>query len=132
MENIYDTFTEVVAEGRSLEKTYVDEIGQGRVWSGDDAVRLKLADRTGTIMDAVRYAATAGGEASADLAGWNIAEYPEPQNAIEMLMNTIGGTASASVFGNTPFEDIETAFKDWNASQAGKFYARLPYEQVIR
>ncbi len=132
VENIYDTFTEVVAEGRSLEKTYVDEIGQGRVWSGDDAVRLKLADRTGTIMDAVRYAATAGGEAPADLDGWNIAEYPEPQSAIEMLMSTIGGTASASVFGNTPFEDIETAFKDWNASQAGKFYARLPYEQVIR
>ena len=132
VENIYDTFTEVVAEGRSLEKTYVDEIGQGRVWSGDDAVRLKLADRTGTIMDAVRYAATAGGEAPADLDGWNIAEYPEPQSAIEMLLNTMGGTASASVFGNTPFEDIETAFKDWNASQAGKFYARLPYEQVIR
>lgn len=132
VENIYDTFTEVVAEGRSLEKTYVDEIGQGRVWSGDDAVRLKLADRTGTIMDAVRYAATAGGEAPADLDGWNIAEYPEPQSAIEMLMSTIGGTASASVFGNTPFEDIETAFKDWNASQAGKFYARLPYETVIR
>ena len=132
VENIYDTFTEVVAEGRSLEKTYVDEIGQGRVWSGDDAVRLKLADRTGTIMDAVRYAATAGGEAPADLDGWNIAEYPEPQSAIEMLLNTMGGTASASVFGNTPFEDIETAFKDWNASQAGKFYARLPYETVIR
>ena len=132
VENIYDTFTEVVAEGRSLEKTYVDEIGQGRVWSGDDAVRLKLADRTGTIMDAVRYAATAGGEAPADLDGWNIAEYPEPQSAIEMLLNTMGGTASVSVFGNTPFEDIETAFKDWNASQAGKFYARLPYETVIR
>lgn len=133
VENIYETFTTIVAEGRSLDKSYVDEIGQGRVWSGDDAVRLKLADSEGTLMDAIRYAVSAGGSDSSDLSQWNIAEYPKPLSAIEMLAKALGSSASAaSVFSGTPLENVETAFREWNASQSGKVYARLPYELTVR
>lgn len=133
VENIYETFTDVVAEGRSLDRSYVDEIGQGRVWAGDDAVRLKLADSKGSLMDAVRYAVSASGSDSPDLSDWNIAEYPTPMTAMEMLVKTLGGnSAAASVFSGTPLEDVEEAFADWNSSQSGKVYARLPYELVIR
>ena len=133
VENIYETFTDVVAEGRSLDRSYVDEIGQGRVWAGDDAVRLKLADSKGSLMDAVRYAVSASGSDSSDLSDWNIAEYPTPMTAMEMLVKTLGGSsAAASVFSGTPLEDVEEAFADWNSSQSGKVYARLPYELVIR
>lgn len=133
VENIYETFTDVVAEGRSLDRNYVDEIGQGRVWAGDDAVRLKLADSKGSLMDAVRYAVSASGSDSSDLSDWNIAEYPTPMTALEMLVKTLGGSsAAASVFSGTPLEDVEEAFADWNSSQSGKVYARLPYELVIR
>ena len=133
VENIYETFTDVVAEGRSLDRSYVDEIGQGRVWAGDDAVRLKLADSKGSLMDAVRYAVSASGSDSSDLSDWNIAEYPTPLTAMEMLVKTLGGSsAAASVFSGTPLEDVEKAFADWNSSQSGKVYARLPYELVIR
>lgn len=133
VENIYETFTDVVAKGRSLDRSYVDEIGQGRVWAGDDAVRLKLADSKGSLMDAVRYAVSASGSDSSDLSDWNIAEYPTPMTAMEMLVKTLGGnSAAASVFSGTPLEDVEEAFADWNSSQSGKVYARLPYELVIR
>ena len=133
VENIYETFTDVVAEGRSLDRSYVDEIGQGRVWAGDDAVRLKLADKKGTLMDAVRYAVSASGSDSSDLSDWNIAEYPTPLTAMEMLVKTLNGSsASASVFSGTPLEDAEEAFMSWNSSQSGKVYARLPYELVIK
>lgn len=133
VENIYETFTDVVAEGRSLDRSYVDEIGQGRVWAGDDAVRLKLADSKGSLMDAVRYAVSASGSDSSDLSDWNIAEYPTPMTAMEMLVKTLGGSSvAASVFSGTPLEDVEEAFADWNSSQSGKVYARLPYELVIR
>ena len=133
VENIYETFTDVVAEGRSLDRNYVDEIGQGRVWAGDDAVRLKLADSKGSLMDAVRYAISASGSDSSDLSDWNMAEYPTPMTAMEMLVKTLGGSsAAASVFSGTPLEDVEEAFADWNSSQSGKVYARLPYELVIR
>lgn len=131
VENIYDTFTSVVAEGRSLEKEYVDEIAQGRVWSGNDAVRLKLADSNGTIMDALRYAVTASGEGQ-DLSEWNIAEYPKPLGKMEILARTLSGNSSASVFKDTPFENAENAFRNIGFAEKGKIYARLPYELVIR
>lgn len=133
VEDIYGQFVSVVAEGRSISPEYVDSIAQGRVWSGNDAVRLKLADKTGNIMDAVRYAVIAGGQdASSDLSEWDIVEYPAPLSTIEMLIQTIDGSSSASIFKNTPFADIETAFKGWTSAQSGKPYARMPYELTIR
>ena len=132
VENIYETFTTIVAEGRSLDRSYVDEIGQGRVWSGDDAVRLKLADSEGTLMDAIRYAVSAGGSDSSDLSQWNIAEYPKPLGKMEILARTLSGNSSASVFKGTPFENAENAFRNIGFAEKGKIYARLPYELVIR
>lgn len=134
VEKIYDRFTSIVAEGRSMNTEYVDSIAQGRVWSGDDAVRLGLADETGTLSDAIYYAISCGDEGSAyhDLSEWEIVEYPKPLTTFEMLMKTLNGPVSAHVFEGTPFSGIEEAFMDWNSSQSGKVYARMPYELVIR
>ena len=40
IEDIYDTFITRVSDGRSIDKSEVDKIGQGRVWSGYDAKKL--------------------------------------------------------------------------------------------
>ena len=61
VERIYDRFTSIVAEGRDLDKDFVDSIAQGRVWAGSDALELGLVDRIGTIKDAVIYAAASAG-----------------------------------------------------------------------
>jgi len=53
----YRDFIEVVAEGRSLDLAYVDSIGQGRVWIGEQAKGLKLVDNLGDLDDAVAAAA---------------------------------------------------------------------------
>ena len=53
----YDDFTKRVAEGRGLRQTYVDSIGQGRVWAGADAIGLGLVDQLGDMEDAIAYAA---------------------------------------------------------------------------
>ena len=58
IEDIYDDFVTVVAEGRDMEKTAVDDIAQGRVWSGKDALTIGLADEKGTLLDAIDYAAS--------------------------------------------------------------------------
>ena len=57
IEGIYEDFVGVVASGRSVTKEYVDSIAQGRVWSGKDALDIKLADEKGTLMEAIEYAA---------------------------------------------------------------------------
>ena len=71
VEDIYTKFTALVSEGRDLPVEYVDEVGQGRVWTGADAIERKLVDERGGILDAINYAA-----AAADLAEYRIAEYP--------------------------------------------------------
>lgn len=57
VEDGYRDFLDVVAEGRSLDTQYVDSIGQGRVWIGEQAVGLKLVDHLGDIDEAVAAAA---------------------------------------------------------------------------
>ncbi|HXB39126.1 MAG TPA: signal peptide peptidase SppA [Bacteroidia bacterium] len=57
VEKVYDTFTKRVAEGRGIKQADVDSVGQGRVWSGADALKIKLVDELGGINDAIKYAA---------------------------------------------------------------------------
>lgn len=57
VEDGYRDFLDIVAEGRNLETGYVDSVGQGRVWIGEQAIGLKLVDKLGDIDDAVAAAA---------------------------------------------------------------------------
>ena len=72
IEGIYDTFVKVVADGRSMTKEAVDEIAQGRVWAGRDALKIGLADERATLLEAIEY--TAG---KAGLKNYRIVSYPE-------------------------------------------------------
>ena len=132
VEKIYDKFTSIVADGRNLDKSYVDSIAQGRVWAGSDALDLGLVDQIGTIKDAILYAAaSADGDYGQDLANWQIVEYPKPLTTMEKLMQAFGGN-SAKILSGTPFEGIEEAFMDWDETRTGQVYARMPYEIEIR
>lgn len=57
IEEGYDQFIGRVAEGRGMTKEQVDSIGQGRVWLGQDAVKLGLVDKLGTLDTAIEEAA---------------------------------------------------------------------------
>jgi len=57
IEDGYDTFISHVAEGRSMTKEQVDSIGQGRVWSGENAKEIGLIDDFGGLNDAIALAA---------------------------------------------------------------------------
>ena len=129
VENIYDEFTSLVAEGRDMTVEAVDAIAQGRVWTGSDALGIGLVDEIGTIEDAISYAALSidGVQSLNDV---QIAEYPKPQTTMEMLLESFG--QGESVFSGTPFEGVEAAFRNWNASESGKVYARIPYEISVR
>lgn len=58
VEKIYNTFVGRVAAGRKMTFAQVDAIGQGRVWSGADALKIGLVDQIGGLPDAVAYAAS--------------------------------------------------------------------------
>ena len=92
IEAVYDRFTTLVSEGRGIPKETVDEIGQGRVWTGADALKINLVDEIGTLEDAIRYAATAAGEP--DLAKWNVKGYPKPLSPMEQFLEMVGNAPS--------------------------------------
>ena len=129
VEVIYDTFTALVAAGRGMTVPAVDEIAQGRVWTGAEALQIGLVDEIGTIEDAIRYAALTI-DGVTDVNQVQIAEYPKPLTTVELLLESISGTES--VFAGTPIESVEEAFGNWTSSESGKVYARLPYEISIR
>ena len=89
IESVYDRFTTLVSEGRGIPKETVDAIGQGRVWTGSDALEINLVDEIGTLKDAIRYAAVIAGDPN--FAAWNVVSYPAPPSTMEQYMSILGG-----------------------------------------
>jgi protease-4 len=56
MQAIYDAFTSKAAQARGKTQAEVDAVGKGRVWSGDQALKLGLIDQLGGLSDAIREA----------------------------------------------------------------------------
>ena len=80
--NGYDLFTTRVADGRNLSKTRVDEIGQGRVWTGERAKELGLVDELGGIDKAISIAVERAG-----VEKYSLLSYPEEESMLSKLMN---------------------------------------------
>ncbi|MEK9657713.1 MAG: signal peptide peptidase SppA [bacterium] len=78
--NFYDSFTQQVAKGRQLDLTTVESLAQGRVWSGQSAVRVKLADKIGSLSDAIAYAKTL---CDVSKKNTDIAFYPKPRFSLD-------------------------------------------------
>ena len=127
VEVIYDAFLANVAEGRDMTPEQVDEIAQGRVWTGADALRIGLVDEIGTLSDALRFAAQAGG--NEDLASWQIVTYPKAPSTLDMLLESLMGPDKNDVLAGTPLAPVGKAFRNWNAED--RFMARMPFEVVI-
>ena len=62
LERIYNDFVGKVAQGRDMEFAEVHAIAQGRIWSGEDALKLGLVDELGGLEAAVRSALELAGE----------------------------------------------------------------------
>lgn len=114
VEQIYEKFTSVVAEGRDMPVSKVDEIGQGRVWTGVEALHIGLVDEIGTLSDAISYAASLAG--NPELSAWKISAYPEPQTLFESIMTMFGGAPESSLI------------KKVEELKAPMMLARIPYE----
>ena len=80
----YEDFVARVAAGRGLSTEAVDEIAQGRVWAGGDAMGIGLVDEFGGLTDAIRYAATMAG-----LDSYRLVEYPAVEPMYTKLLSSM-------------------------------------------
>ena len=129
IEIIYNEFVNNVAEGRGMTPEQVDEIAQGRVWTGADALEIGLVDEIGTLSDALHFAAQAGGDA--DLGVWQIVTYPKAMTTMDLLLESLQGSGSEDVLAGTPFAPVGEAFRNWTFETGDRFMARMPYEMII-
>jgi len=127
VENIYDVFLERVAEGRNMTKEAIDEIGQGRVWSGENALEIGLVDELGGLGRAIALAAELSG-----LEEYRIVDLPALTDPFQEFLS--GGSDNLrarflkSALGKSAkyYEIVERAGKMKGV------YALLPYSIEIR
>jgi protease-4 len=84
VDRTYGNFVNIVAEGRDLRPEFIDSIGQGRVWSGLDALELGLVDELGGLEDAIAEAAK-----MASLEDYTIKEFPKRKDPVQQILEDL-------------------------------------------
>lgn len=132
IEIIYDTFIGRVATGRNMTKEQVDELGQGRVWTGTMAKESGLVDELGSLDDAIAYAADL--VKSTD---YRISLYPEYKTELGELFRKLLGVSMQSaqqdaIKNEIGVENYELLQRMNYLKQSKGVQAMLPYQMNIR
>ena len=130
---IYGEFVAKVAEGRKLTKARVEEIAQGRVWSGAEAKKIGLVDEIGGLDAAIAHAAQKAGLGS----NYKVVEVPRPKELVEAIQEFLEkakpGNAHSMSLTKKIAQRVEEELKilrSFNDPQG--LYARLPINLTIR
>ncbi len=123
VDRFYDVFQGRCADGRGTTKQAIDEIGQGRVWSGENAIGIDLVDVMGGLQTAIRIA-----KEKAGLDSYRIKEMPEKLSPIDEILKGMRNEAKAFMvesFLGINYEHVEQMNK---LKEIHPIQARLPYE----
>lgn len=124
----YNLFRKRVADGRKMNINQVEEIAQGHVFLGKDALKIKLVDELGGLDKAIAKAAKL-----AKIDKYHTSNYPEGDDWMEQLFKMTGG-------GNYLDEQMRTALGDYyepfallkTMNQQSMVQARIPFYLNIR
>ena len=129
---VYDQFITKVTKGRKLDRAVVEEIAQGRVWSGSEALKLGLVDELGGLDAAFKYAVT-----KAKLGdNCKVTEYPKSKQFAEQFADALDPRKREQSFAGPVGLLLNQATAELKA--LGRFndpsglYARLPFDLSLR
>ncbi len=123
IESGYDTFITRCADGRGMTKAAIDSIGQGRVWTGEQAIEKGLVDELGGIEKAIAVAAKL-----ADLKDYKLVEVSGSKDFLKDLFEKQLDEVKLNVVKQLMGEDFEY-FKTLNLiKSAPAIQTRLPYD----
>lgn len=123
IEKIYEKFKSHVAEGRSITLEQVEEIAQGRVWSGKEALEVGLVDELGGLKAAIEYSAS-----MAEITAYNIVEFPKIKEDLGSMLSGVLPLIKIKIFNN-PLEKFTSTYLDFNKLDG--IQARVPYHLKI-
>lgn len=126
VENTYQTFLSHVADGRKMQTVAVDSIGQGRVWSGENALTIGLVDQFGGLKEAIELARQKAG-----IEKFRVKEFPKLKDPFQELLKNFSAQMQAKVLRSY----LGNAYSDWEniqkqATSKGVF-ALMPYKLDI-
>ncbi len=129
--NIYDQFKSRVADGRKMSVEQVEQLAQGRVWTGTQALKNGLVDEIGDLEDAIIHAAELAG-----LDGYRTVPYPKAVDPIQKLMQRFSGTeedAVARALSNSKLAPVYKHYKSLeDLLEMNTYQMRLPYSIDIK
>ncbi len=128
VEDTYGTFVGHVSEGRNMTFEEVDAIGQGRVWSGVNAMENGLIDGFGGLVDAVSLAADRVGVTD-DFRIWEVTATP---TGLEAFFSGLSSRIRTSVLR----DELGESFRQYeylrNTLESKEVQARMPYLIEVR
>jgi protease IV len=122
IENIYTDFVSRVSDGRKMRTTFVDSIGQGRVWSGKSARSLGLVDEIGGLTDAIKGAAQLAG-----IEKYSVREYPVIEDPYTKILSGLSGEAKMRILAKELGEYARYYSEIRELATLSGVQARLPY-----
>lgn len=123
IERGYDTFLTRCAEGRGVSKADIDSIGQGRVWTGEQALKIGLVDELGGIERAVELA----GEL-AEIYNYNIMEVSTDHDFLKELLEKQIEVVKQSVVKDMLGDEYEHFRTLQKVKATYGIQARIPYD----
>ncbi|PDP71917.1 signal peptide peptidase SppA [Tannerella forsythia] len=123
IERGYDTFLTRCAEGRGVSKADIDSIGQGRVWTGEQALKIGLVDELGGIERAVELA----GEL-AEIYNYNIMEVSTDHDFLKELLEKQIEVVKHSVVKDMLGDEYEHFRTLQKVKATYGIQARIPYD----
>ena len=122
IEHGYELFLSRCCAGRGMDRDAMDRIAQGRVWAGSMALDLGLVDELGGLDRAIEKAV-----ALADVEGYTLLSYPEPESLMEQVYRLTGNTIRARTA--YPFALVRQQMEAWRRADVREWVqARLPFE----
>lgn len=127
VERVYESFIGKVADGRNMSKEDVDRIGQGRVWSGTQALEIGLIDELGGLNAAIVKAAEL-----AETDNYKLQSLPVQKDPIQQLLEDLTGQSSSVFMKHYMGEDYKFYQMIKDLENRDVIQARMPYEVNIK
>ena len=128
VDHIYDEFIQRVALCRKLTTNRVDEIAQGRIWSGADALKVGLVDELGGLQQAI---ADAGLEAKIGT-NYSVVEFPAKKSFLEDLSEKLHEQDQPQAQSGLAGRVLQTVMQEWRwlsgFNDPQGIYTRLPFD----
>ncbi|HRZ96859.1 MAG TPA: S49 family peptidase [Paludibacter sp.] len=115
------------ADGRHKTPDQIKAIAEGRVWTGEDALKIGLIDKLGGLNDAIKIAAE-----KAKVSNYRIKEYPEKEDFSTKLMKSFGEEAEARYAKAFLGENYKLFKHIKDIEKINGIQARMPFDMIIR